>query len=264
MEKTRWRAWGRYLAAGSAAAAISVFAFLLRSPVPIFDWVDLGVHELGHMIVMGGPRMLHFLAGSLLQVAVPAALAVYFLWRQKDLAGAGFCMAWAGTSAWDVSVYIADAPIQALPLIGGGTHDWAYLLGRQGWDAIDRAGSIAGFVDLLGMIAAGLGIGLAIWPAVRTVGSRRRASKVGQSASLELPVREPSRIVGNGDGNPGSHGGAIGSDPLDAAPFSTFPSEPELVPDPDPDPDSDPGPDPWLAASNLPFFHDRPEDRASH
>ncbi len=28
----------------------------------------------------------------------------------------------------DVSIYIADAPFQRLPLIGG-SHDWAYLLG---------------------------------------------------------------------------------------------------------------------------------------
>lgn len=240
MEKTRWHAWGRFLAAALGAAAISFFAFILRSPVPVFDWIDLGVHELGHMIVMGGPRMLHFLAGSLLQVAVPAALAGYFLWKQKDLAGAGFCLAWAGTSAWDVSVYIADAPIQALPLIGGGTHDWGYLLGPQGWDALDRAGSIAGFVDLMGMAAAVAGIGLAVWPAVRLVTHRRRAPSL--AVGDPMPVRMPV--------SPG------GPDPLVATPAGAFPSEPTLVGD------DQSGPDPWLVASQLPFFHDRPEDHA--
>lgn len=242
METTRWRAWGRYLVAGLGAATISLFAFVLRSPVPIFDWIDLGVHELGHMIVMGGPRMLHFLAGSFLQVAVPAALAAYFYWKQKDLAGTGFCLAWAGTSAWDVSVYIADAPIQALPLIGGGTHDWAYLLGPQGWDAVDRAGSIAGFVDVMGMAAAVAGIGLTMWPAIKWVlpASRVRPSAFGEAAPL--PVRAPVQVEG--------------PDPLVATPASAFGSEPALVPD------GDPGPDPWLVASGLPFFHDSPEERA--
>ncbi len=65
MEPTRWQAWGRHLAAGLGAAVISLFAFILREPVPVFDWVDLGVHELGHMLVMAGPRMFHFVAGSL-------------------------------------------------------------------------------------------------------------------------------------------------------------------------------------------------------
>jgi hypothetical protein len=241
MEPTRWQAWGRHLAAGLGAAVISLFAFILREPVPVFDWVDLGVHELGHMLVMAGPRMFHFLAGSVAQVAVPTALAVYFLWKQKDLAGAGFCLAWAGTSMWDVSVYIADAPIQALPLIGGGTHDWGYLLGPQGWDALSQAGSIAGFVDFLGMAMAGLGMGGALWPAVRH--ATRRSTPVQVAVTpIERVVREPVN--------------ADGPDPIDATPAAAFPSPPSLAPD------EDRGPDPWLAASQLPFFHESDEDPA--
>jgi hypothetical protein len=236
MDSTHWHAWGRYLAAGVGAAVISLFAFVLRSPVPIFDWVDLGVHELGHMIAMGSPRMLHFLAGSLLQVAFPAGLAIYFGWRQKDRSGAGFCMAWAGTSAWDVSVYVADAPIQALPLIGGGTHDWAYLLGPQGWSAMDRAGSIAGFVDFLGMTAAVVGISVAVWPAIRHAAQRVRSPEAA-AIPCEVPIREPRA--------------GTDADPLAVVPAGAFPSQPELVPDQDADPD------PWLVASQLPFFHER-------
>ena len=245
MEASRWHTWGRFVVAASAAAAISLFAFVLRSPVPIFDWVDLGIHELGHMIVMGGPRMLHFLAGSLLQVMVPAGLAVYFWWRQKDLAGAGFCAAWAGTSAWDVSVYIADAPIQALPLIGGGTHDWAYLLGPQGCDSIDQAGSIAGFVDVMGMVAAVAGIGIAIFPAFRNLRAARRPAPSESVAAADLPVRPPMAADGSIP------------DPLAATPDRAFPGRPELVAG-----DEEPaGADPWLAASQLPFYADQPGDR---
>jgi hypothetical protein len=242
MEPTRWQTWGRYLTAGLGAAAISVFAFILRSEVPVFDWVDLGVHELGHMLVMAGPRMLHFLAGSAAQVAVPTALAIYFLWKQKDLAGAGFCLAWAGTSMWDVSVYIADAPVQALPLIGGGTHDWGYLLGPQGWDAMGQADSIAGFLDVLGMATAALGIGVAVWPAVRHA--------TGRSGSIEivaLPTERAVREPLNG----------VAPDPIGATPAAAFPSAPALAPD------EERGADPWLAASQLPFFHESAEDSAS-
>jgi len=242
MEPTRWQTWGRHLAAGLGAFVISVFAFVLREPVPVFDWIDLGVHELGHMIVMTGPRMFHFFAGSVAQVAVPAALGIYFLWKQKDLAGAGFCFAWAGTSMWDVSVYIADAPIQALPLIGGGTHDWGYLLGPQGWDALSQAGSIAGFVDSLGMATAGLGIGVSLWPA-----ARHAARRSGATAVVALPtervVREPLS-----EGAP---------DPIGATPATAFPSAPTLAPD------EERSSDPWVAASQLPFFHESAEDSAS-
>lgn len=244
MDPTPWRSWGRYVAAALAAAVLACFAFVLRTPVPVFDWIDLGVHELGHMLVMGGPRMLHFLAGSLLQVLVPAALAVYFLWRQRDLAGSGFCAAWAGTSAWDVSVYIADAPVQALPLIGGGTHDWAYLLGPQGWDALERAGSIAGFVDVMGMAAAAGGIGLALWPALQHVrGARRSTPAVTRSAPEELPVREPLPLQGE----------ATGPAPAHAV---IYDEDDQVIGEPA-------DPDPWLAASQLPFFADSPGERSS-
>lgn len=235
MEATRWHAWGRYLAAALGAAAISAFAFVLRSPVPVFDWIDLGVHELGHILVGFGPRMLHFLAGSVAQVAVPAGLAVYFGWRQRDAAGAGFCLAWAGTSAWDVSVYISDAPVQALPLVGGGTHDWAYLLGPQGWDAIGSAGAVAGFVDFLGMAAAALGAVVALSPAVRHAWRRRRATVPDMQG---LPVREPMAAP----------------DPAAATPASAFPGEPRLV-EGEEGAAGPPADDPWLAASQLPFYH---------
>ena len=75
-----------------------------------------------------------FLAGSVLQVAVPLGLAAYFgLLRRKEWASAGFCLAWAGTSARDVAVYVADAPVQALPLIGGGHPRLGLLAGPAGF-----------------------------------------------------------------------------------------------------------------------------------
>jgi hypothetical protein len=109
--------------------------------------------------------MVMFVAGSFLQVAVPLGLAYYFGYLRRDAAGGGFCLVWAGASAWDVSVYIADAPVQALPLIGGGQHDWAYLLGPNGWDALHLADEIAGFIDFSGAVLAVVGIGIALWSA---------------------------------------------------------------------------------------------------
>ena len=160
MEQSSPLPWGRY---GAVALAMLVtgYAFVLRAPVPLLDLVDLGVHELGHLLV-GGPPMAHFVAGCVAQVLVPAALAAYFLVVRRDRGGGGFCLAWAGASAWDVSVYIADAPRQALPLIGGGVHDWAYLLGPKGWDALESAGVIARGVDLAGMVVSMAGVGSAI------------------------------------------------------------------------------------------------------
>lgn len=191
---SHWRAWGRYVAAAAGAGAISWFAFVAERPVPVVDWIDLGIHELGHLLTFFLPRLLYFMAGSVAQVALPAACAVYFLVRQRDLAGAGFCMAWAGASAWDVSVYIADAPVQALPLVGGGTHDWAYILGPEQLDALGRADAVAGFVSTTGMIVAIAGIGVALWPAL--AGTARRISRSRRPVARERTegVRERSPL----------------------------------------------------------------------
>ena len=79
----------------------------------------LAVHETGHLLAAFMPRLVMFIAGSAAQVAFPLAMAGYFWVRRRDAAAAGFCLAWAGTSARDVSVYAGDAVRQALPLVGG-------------------------------------------------------------------------------------------------------------------------------------------------
>lgn len=165
-DERAWARWGRYAVAAVLAGAVAWFAFIAHREVPILDWFDLAVHEVGHMIMLFAPPMVMFLGGSVAQVAVPLALAWYFGLIRRDIAGGGFCLAWAGASAWDVSVYIADAPVQALPLVGAGEHDWAYLLGRSGFDAMHLADEIAGFVEFTGALLAVTGIGFALSAAV--------------------------------------------------------------------------------------------------
>ena len=163
---TAWRGWGRYLFAAGVSAAIGGLAFGAGRPVPILDQFDLGVHEAGHLLTGFLPDLVMFLSGSALQVAVPLALGAYFLWGRKEWASAGFCTAWGATSVRDVSVYIADAPRQALPLVGGGTHDWAWLLGHEGFSCLGRAGAIARGVEISGMVLAAAGVALCLWPLV--------------------------------------------------------------------------------------------------
>ncbi len=168
-DESAWDRWGRYAAAAVLAGVVAWFAFVAHREVPVLDWFDLAVHEVGHMVMFFAPRMMMFLGGSVAQVAVPLALAWYFGLVRRDLAGGGFCLAWAGASAWDVSVYIADAPVQALPLIGG-EHDWAYLLGQRGFDAMHLADEVAGFVEFTGTLVAIAGIGIALSAAVSGLG----------------------------------------------------------------------------------------------
>ena len=182
---------------------IGGFAFILQRPVPLLDWFDLGIHEVGHVIAAPLPELVMFMAGSFAQLAFPLAMAAYFHFGRKDWAASGFCLAWTGTSAWDVSVYVADAPFQALPLIGGGTHDWAYILGHYG--AIDQAGSIAGFIEKTGLMLVLVGIAVSLVPlALRPkkvasdVPSARPREFVGLPASVvRRPVVRPDDPMGD-------------------------------------------------------------------
>lgn len=104
------------------------FAFVRAGPVPLLWCVDLGFHELGHLVMYILPinEVLTAAMGSITQCAVPLGLAVYFWVLRRDRVGAVVCLAWGATSLQDASVYIADAPYEKLTLIGG-EHDWAFV-----------------------------------------------------------------------------------------------------------------------------------------
>lgn len=106
------------------------------------------------------------LGGSLLQFALPLALAVAFL-KQENPFGAVVCTWWAGENLIDLAPYIADARALQLVLLGGKTgaevqgHDWEYILATLGWMRFDRTlGLWAHRVGLLMMMSA------VIWGAI--------------------------------------------------------------------------------------------------
>jgi hypothetical protein len=140
------------------------FAFVRAEPVPVLHLVDLGVHELGHLLTYVFPDLVTAVAGSAFQVLVPVGLAVVFWLGVRDRMAAGLCLAWAGTSAQQVAVYVADAPYQRLPLIGG-EHDWAFILGRLG--LLDRAEGVATAVRGLGVVLVLAGMTACLWGLAR-------------------------------------------------------------------------------------------------
>jgi hypothetical protein len=97
----------------------------------LLDSVDLAIHETGHLVFAPFGEFLGFLGGSLFQVLFPLAFVTYF-WRRRDRFAAYVVLGWVAQNLWNVSVYVADARARRLPLVGGGEHDWAYLLGRLG------------------------------------------------------------------------------------------------------------------------------------
>ena len=137
---------------GVAGAAIwcvvaAVVAFVGHHPIPLLSLVDLGFHELGHLVATPFSDNVEAAMGSIAQVAVPVGLAVYFSWIRTDHVATSVCLTWAATSAQNVSVYIADAPTEQLPLIGG-DHDWAFLLAGH----LERAAPLAHRVWTFGLL----------------------------------------------------------------------------------------------------------------
>lgn len=133
----------------------------LRTPNSgrLLDGVDLAIHETGHIVFSPFGEVITALGGTLFQLLIPATFVVYF-WRRRDRFAAGFALWWVAQNLWNISVYVRDARAQELPLVGGGEHDWTYLLGEAGWLARDVA--LGEAVHALGVAVYLAAIGLAI------------------------------------------------------------------------------------------------------
>jgi hypothetical protein len=103
----------------------------------LVDAVDLPIHETGHLVFMAFGDFIHVAGGTLFQLIMPALFVVYF-WRRGDRHAASVMLWWVAQNCGNIAVYAADARAQELPLVGGGEHDWAYMLGTLGLLAKDQ------------------------------------------------------------------------------------------------------------------------------
>jgi len=113
---------------------VSSLYFLRSALTPqswhVIDGVDLIIHESGHFIFWIMGEFGGFLGGTLMQLLVPLLLFVYFAVR-KESVSVSFVILWLGQNFVNISVYIKDAIDMSLPLVGGGTHDWNYMLSEM-------------------------------------------------------------------------------------------------------------------------------------
>ena len=144
MNHRRWRA--------ALTNILAIYGWIcLRAPGEYrwLDSLDLAIHETGHLVFAFGGETLTLLGGTLMQLIVPAAF-LSALWRGGDRHGATVPLWWLGQNCWNISVYVRDARTQALPLVGGGEHDWALLLDQWGW--LERDQGLGGAIYLLGVL----------------------------------------------------------------------------------------------------------------
>ena len=140
--------------------ALLFWAYLLMDEDGYFGLLDnfnLVIHEGGHFLFMPFGHTMHFLGGTLLQCLVPALCAAYF-WRTRQPAGAAFSGVWLGENFLNAARYISDARDMALPLVGGGVHDWNTLLAGTFLLRYCRT-----FGVLVALIGWGVMIGFSAW-----------------------------------------------------------------------------------------------------
>ena len=183
--------------------------FLLFALRTIF----LFIHEGGHFLFMFFGETLNILGGSFWQIAFPLISCIIAI-RKRSHFIAPFALFWVGTNMMDVSLYMRDAPLRLLPLLGGhkSRHDWWNLFRK--WEMLDSAGTVADIFYFLGLIVSIVAIGGGIYFAIhrflhpvaykipndeeesRIVPSFNRATTVVQQRSQAPPSPSPKEENG--------------------------------------------------------------------
>jgi hypothetical protein len=118
-------------------------------------WVNsanLLFHEGGHVIFGALGEYLGMWGGTLMQLLIPLGIAIHFFRRGDDFS-AYVILCWFGQNFFHIAPYIQDARAESLPLVGGGIHDWNFILARAGLLNMDQwIGSVvwwAGFAVIV-------------------------------------------------------------------------------------------------------------------
>lgn len=139
-----------------------------------FDFLNLGIHELGHLLAMPFGEWIGIAGGSVAQVVAPLFGGWQFL-RQRDYFAAAFSFAWLGESLANLSCYIGDARKQELPLAnlfgGDPVHDWNYLLTSMNRLPLDL--TYAKRVQAIGILS----VVAFLWVGILLLGEMLRARK---------------------------------------------------------------------------------------
>jgi hypothetical protein len=114
-----------------------LFIKYLKEPMyfSMLDWLNLGIHELGHVMLMPFGQFVSIMGGTLFQIAAPI-FSVFNFYCQDDYFAIALSFGWLSTSLFNSARYIADARALELPLASlfgseNTIHDWNYMLFRM-------------------------------------------------------------------------------------------------------------------------------------
>jgi hypothetical protein len=172
-----------YKAAG-AVLLISVwgwFALVRSDQTPVLVYLNIAVHEAGHVLFRPFGELVMLIMGSGFEVLFPFAVGLYYLIR-RDLVATSICFGWAASALASAATYIADADDGRLALLGAtgpdSAGDWERILGEEFFDKVYLADRIAGMVRNVGFVlwfaAIGIAVSSIVWNLRR--GSAERAA----------------------------------------------------------------------------------------
>lgn len=131
------------------------FAFIKDAEVPILQFLDIAVHEIGHKVFSPFGETTMLIMGSGSECFFPFVLGLVFgIWK-RDLIAWGICWAWSAGACADAARYIGDATEGSLALLGGGPDalgDWERILGPEHWDKLHLADDYAHNVRTIGLL----------------------------------------------------------------------------------------------------------------
>lgn len=129
-----------------------------------FAGITLAFHELGHIVCSPLGRTPMFLGGSVFQLLIPLAAALYLLLRQRDWFGLAVGLGWLATSLFELAIYVDDANRGNLALVGFSDqpeHDWDVLLTQ--WHVLNHAQTFAAIIKGAGALTWALSILFGAW-----------------------------------------------------------------------------------------------------
>lgn len=112
-----------------------LYAVLDRTGFLFVDYVNLMIHEGGHIFFSWFGDTIRILGGTLGELIVPLLCAAAFWWRREPSAVA-FCSCWFFENFLYIGTYMSDARTSALPLVGGDESDWTILFTQ--WNVLVR------------------------------------------------------------------------------------------------------------------------------
>lgn len=106
---------------------VPVLGFILT----LLEGANFWIHEAGHgfLFFIGGFWM--SFGGTLFELGLPLGIAVT-VFRKRLLCTLTLTLFWLSISLQSVARYASDARAQRLELVGGGSHDWNFMLTQLG------------------------------------------------------------------------------------------------------------------------------------